>query len=234
MKKGNVQFWKRSDMASVVALSMYRSLLSLREGWEGFLKSHQKLCFSTLHFFLLKISKELMNKMSQQQFSTIPDFCFVGWMGYIFQKISSGWKSVELFCTVARFVEKLFRKCSGKNLQKIYSKWKSIEFSYTVGRIFHEIVLNIFWIGFREKYHQDGKALNSHAKLARFCWEIVFKKIRKNLQKKTLNSFAGEAEILFQIPDCQLESGEGREFPFTFFNFSFLSFPFTFEKLKLF
>ena len=118
--------------------------------------------------------------------------------------------------------------------KKIYSKWKSIEFSYTVGRIFHEIVLNIFWIGFGEKYHQDGKALNSHAKLARFCWEIVLKKIWKNLQKKTLNSFAGEAEILFQIPDCQLEAEEGREFPFTCFNFSFLSFPFTFEKLKLF
>ena len=62
-------------------------------------------------------------------------------------------------------------------------------------------------IDFPEKCHQDGKALNS---------------------------FAPEAKILFQIPDCQLESEEGREFPFTFFNFSFLSFPFTFEKLKLF
>jgi len=42
--KKNVQFWKRPDMASIVALSMYRSLLSL-EGWEGFLKSHQKAVF---------------------------------------------------------------------------------------------------------------------------------------------------------------------------------------------
>ena len=234
MKKGNVQFWKRSDMASVVALSMYRSLLSLREGWEGFLKSHQKLCFSTLHFFLLKISKELMNKMSLQQFSTIPDFCFVGWMGYIFQKISSGWKSVELFCTVARFVEKLFRKCSGKkspkNILKMKKHWILLhswpDFSWNCSEHFLD--------RFPRKISSRWKSVEFSCKVGQILLRNSFKKIRKNLQKKTLNSFAGEAEILFQIPDCQLESGEGKEFPFTFFNFSFLSFPFTFEKLKLF
>ena len=121
--------------------------------------------------------------------------------------------------------------------KKIYSKWKSIEFSYTVGRIFHEIVLNIFWISFREKYHQDGKALNSHAKLARFCWEIVFKKIRKNLQQKKRRWILLQERLKFfsrfLIVNLKLKKVEN-SLKFTFFNFSFLSFPFTFGKLKLF
>lgn len=50
-------------------------------------------------------------------------------------------------------------------------------------------------IDFPEKCHQDGKALNS---------------------------FAPEAKILFQIPDCQVEAQvvfQGGEFPFTGFEF---------------
>ena len=58
-------------------------------------------------------------------------------------------------------------------------------------------------IDFPENCHQDGKALNS---------------------------FAPEAKILLQIPDCQVEAQvvfQGGEFPFTGFDFwIFESFPF--------
>lgn len=76
-EKGNYlsfQFWKRLDMASIVALSMYRSLLSLK--LRMMTKKRPKLCFSTFQkSWWTKCS--ILVSISCWKVC----ICFVGWMG---------------------------------------------------------------------------------------------------------------------------------------------------------